>query len=167
MSCDSWREKIDAYIDAELPADETSGFYAHLRNCASCTADLLSRVQLKRMIQTAGKRFSPSSGLRERIQKQLHKKKSGLGLWTWMPIMAATAAVFIIGFLVFQRWSSDQQDQMFAELADLHVATLASSTPVDVVSSDRHTVKRKRPVETAWTRQRSASILAACVPKQA
>jgi anti-sigma factor RsiW len=28
-----------------------------------------------------------------------------------------------------------------SELADLHVATLASSNPVDVVSSDRHTVK--------------------------
>ena len=28
-----------------------------------------------------------------------------------------------------------------SELADLHVATLASSNPVDVVSTDRHTVK--------------------------
>ncbi len=28
-----------------------------------------------------------------------------------------------------------------AELTDLHVATLASSSPVDVVSTDRHTVK--------------------------
>ena len=28
-----------------------------------------------------------------------------------------------------------------SELADLHVATLASANPVDVVSSDRHTVK--------------------------
>jgi anti-sigma factor RsiW len=30
---------------------------------------------------------------------------------------------------------------MYSEIADLHVATLASSSPVDVVSSDRHTVK--------------------------
>ena len=28
-----------------------------------------------------------------------------------------------------------------SELVDLHVATLASSNPIDVVSSDRHTVK--------------------------
>jgi len=33
------------------------------------------------------------------------------------------------------------QEQVYSELADLHVATLASSSPVDVVSSDRHTVK--------------------------
>ena len=43
--------------------------------------------------------------------------------------------------LIFHRWSSDQQGQMLAELADLHVSTLASSNPVDIVSSDRHTVK--------------------------
>jgi anti-sigma factor RsiW len=33
------------------------------------------------------------------------------------------------------------RDQVFSELADLHVATLASSSPVDVISTDRHTVK--------------------------
>src|SRR6266404_4674842 len=141
MSCDSWREKIDAYIDAELPADETSRLDAHLRNCASCTSDLVSRVQMKRVIQTAGKRFSPSPAFRERIQGQLYKKKSGMGFWTWMPRLAMAAAVLIFGVLIFHRWSSDQQGQMLAELADLHVSTLASSTPVDVVSSDRHTVK--------------------------
>ena len=30
---------------------------------------------------------------------------------------------------------------MFSEIADLHVETLASSSPVDVISTDRHTVK--------------------------
>ena len=33
------------------------------------------------------------------------------------------------------------RDQVFSETADLHVATLASSSPVDVISTDRHTVK--------------------------
>jgi anti-sigma factor RsiW len=32
-------------------------------------------------------------------------------------------------------------EQALAELVDLHVATLASANPVDVVSTDRHTVK--------------------------
>jgi len=34
-----------------------------------------------------------------------------------------------------------EREQTFSELADLHVATLASGNPVDVVSTDRHTVK--------------------------
>jgi len=33
------------------------------------------------------------------------------------------------------------RDHIFSEIADLHVATLASSSPVDVLSTDRHTVK--------------------------
>jgi len=33
------------------------------------------------------------------------------------------------------------RDRIFSEIADLHVATLASSSPVDVISTDRHTVK--------------------------
>ena len=32
-------------------------------------------------------------------------------------------------------------EQFYSEVADLHVATLASSSPVDVISTDRHTVK--------------------------
>jgi len=36
---------------------------------------------------------------------------------------------------------SSGRDQVFSEIADLHVTTLASSSPVDVVSTDRHTVK--------------------------
>jgi anti-sigma factor RsiW len=34
-----------------------------------------------------------------------------------------------------------QENQVLDELADLHVATLASANPVDVISSDRHNVK--------------------------
>jgi anti-sigma factor RsiW len=34
-----------------------------------------------------------------------------------------------------------RRQRVYSELADLHVTTLASATPVDVVSSDRHTVK--------------------------
>ena len=34
-----------------------------------------------------------------------------------------------------------RRQRVYSELADLHVAALASTTPVDVVSSDRHTVK--------------------------
>jgi len=33
------------------------------------------------------------------------------------------------------------RNQVYSEIADLHVDSLASSSPVDVVSADRHTVK--------------------------
>ena len=51
--------------------------------------------------------------------------------------MLLLASVVTIG-----RWyERARSQQLLAELADIHVADLASSTPVDVVSTDRHTVK--------------------------
>lgn len=141
MACESWRTKIEAYADAELSADEMRAMGEHLRGCASCTADLLSRVQLKRAVKTTGKRFSPSFDLRQRVQKGFPASNKPVWHWGWMPRLAAAAAFVGIVFLLFHGWASYQQGQIFAELADLHVATLASAAPVDVVSTDRHTVK--------------------------
>jgi len=62
----------------------------------------------------------------------------------WLPVfeIATVAVVLLIGvalFLTLHRGRDEQQ--LMSELVDQHVATLASSNPVDVVSTDRHTVK--------------------------
>src|SRR5580704_16254128 len=141
MACDTWRTKIDAYADGELAPEEMRAMGEHLRGCASCTADLLSSVQLKRAIKTAGTRYSPSLALRQRMKEGLPKKNRSSWSWTWLPGLAATAVVVALAFLSFHSWSSSQQGRTIAELADLHIATMASATPVDVISTDRHTVK--------------------------
>jgi anti-sigma factor RsiW len=141
MACDTWRIKIAAYADAELSAAEMRVMGDHLRACTSCTSDLLGRVQLKRAIKTAGKRYSPGLALRQRVEKEIAVRKKPARVWSWMSTLAATAALAVFAFLLLYGRSSLQQHQTFSELADLHVATLASSTPVDVISTDRHTVK--------------------------
>jgi anti-sigma factor RsiW len=52
-----------------------------------------------------------------------------------MPIVTALLVAALV--LLQPRTGSD----VLAEVVDLHVSALASTTPVDVVSSDRHTVK--------------------------
>jgi len=141
MACDTWRSKIAAYADAELSGDEMRVMGDHLRVCTSCTSDLLGRVQLKLAIKTVGKRYSPSLALRQRVEKEIAKRKKPVWSWSWKTILAATAALCVFAFLLLYGRSSYRQRQTFSELADLHVATLASSTPVDVISTDRHTVK--------------------------
>jgi hypothetical protein len=61
MACDSWRNKIEAYADAELSAAEMRAMGDHLRALRFLHSDLLSRVQLKRAVKTAGKRFFTES----------------------------------------------------------------------------------------------------------
>lgn len=144
MACESWRAKLDTYLDNELSSEEARSFDAHLRNCPACALEALSRVQTKRRVQAAGKRFTPSAEFRARIQKSVASRpQRSFGLaWRWAP--AALALVLVAGGLIGgEYWSAQRNraDQVFAEVADLHVANLAGSSPVDVVSSDRHTVK--------------------------
>jgi anti-sigma factor RsiW len=141
MACDVWRGKIAAYADGELPAGEMRAMGNHLRGCASCTLDLLNCVQMKRTIKSAGMRYSASQELRVRVQKEFPAKKKSSSYWGWLPRLAAGIAAVGIIFLLIYRFALFQQGRTIAELADLHVATLASANAVDVVSTDRHTVK--------------------------
>jgi anti-sigma factor RsiW len=141
MVCESWRAKLDTYLDGEVPEEQMRTFDAHVRNCPSCSADALTRVQMKRAIQVAGKRYTPSAEFRKRMQQKIAAKpRRSLGLgWT---LAATAAAIIVVGTLTsVYLGTRSGRNQVFSEIADLHVATLASSSPVDVISTDRHTVK--------------------------
>src|SRR5579862_8244027 len=146
MVCESWKTKLDSYLDGELPEQELRTFDAHVRGCSSCSTDALARVQMKRAIQVAGKRFVPSSEFRRRIEQRVTPKPQRSFRLGWM-LASATAVILVVATLasiyVGSGSGRDQasRDHVYSEIADLHVATLASSTPVDVISTDRHTVK--------------------------
>lgn len=134
--------KLDAYLDGELTADEERQVREHLRGCATCAADALQRLQLKRAVQSAGIRFSPDPAFRARIEQRVRKKSAPSRLWNWAPALA----VLVIAVVGVSMWTMHfrmhmRERHLLSELIDQHVATLASSNPVDVVSSDKHTVK--------------------------
>src|ERR1700758_5524918 len=95
MVCESWKERLDTYLDGELPQEEMRTFDSHVRNCSSCSADALSRVQLKRAIQIAGKRFAPSAEFRKRMQQSIASKPRHSFRLAWM--LAAAAVVLVAG----------------------------------------------------------------------
>jgi anti-sigma factor RsiW len=141
MVCESWKAKLDTYLDGEAPEEEMRTINAHVRSCPSCSADALARVQMKRAIQAAGRRYTPSAEFRKRMQQKIASKpRRSLGLgWA---LAAAATVILVVGTLTSAYLGTGSgRDQVFSEIADLHVATLASSSPVDVISTDRHTVK--------------------------
>jgi len=142
MSCELWAGKIEAYVDNEGSREHFAAVEEHLRTCPGCARDALSRIQLKRATAAAALRYTPSRDFRLRVEKSLRKDRKSAWALAWRPaLIAATAMVFVVvaSTLVWTRQIETRQ--AIAELVDLHVATMASANPVDVVSTDRHTVK--------------------------
>lgn len=147
MTNDLWQMKIPAYVDGELSSDETRAMDLHLRECAVCASDALQQMRLKQSNKLAGSRFTPSAEFRRKIAAQVAAKTAApirsSWRWMWSPAFAAALLVIVVvsGVLIRRSFEQSRSQQLLAELTDLHVANLAASNPVEVVSTDRHTVK--------------------------
>jgi anti-sigma factor RsiW len=137
MNCEIWQDKLDAFVDLELPAAELRDFQSHLRGCAACSAEAVARQRLKSQTRLAGQRFSPSA----EFEKRMLGAKPTKARWNWLPALATAAAaiIFVAGFTMFQQRARGHE--LVSQLVDQHVATMASVNPVDVVSNDSHNVK--------------------------
>lgn len=143
MACEQWRTKLDAYVDGELDGVDDSALRKHMGECAACAADALGRIQMKRSVQIAGRRYTASAELRNRITKSIAIKPRRESGWFWRVLALPALSVLIVSIALnfYVGRQSSRRQRVYSELADLHVAALASTTPVDVVSTDRHTVK--------------------------
>jgi anti-sigma factor RsiW len=148
MTCELCLPKLDAYVDGELSAAELEEIETHLKSCATCASLALSRMQQKRITHRAGKRFASTPAFQARIKKQIPKQfpqqiptSVAIGApWKWATGLAAAAVLVIVAALFIQTQRSREQ-QAYSEFVDMHIAAMASANPVDVVSSDRHTVR--------------------------
>jgi anti-sigma factor RsiW len=143
MACPEWLEKLDSFVDGELSSDHSRAIEAHLRTCSSCASQALERIQFKRSIRSAGLAFTPRAEFREVVRNAITAKspsRSSFFRWNWLvPVLAVVLLAAL--FATYVDIQQTRREQTYSELADLHVATLASGTPVDVISTDRHTVK--------------------------
>lgn len=143
MPCDSCRAQIDAYLDRELSASDSRAVADHLQQCPACTAEVVAHLQLKRAIATAGPSDTPSAQFRTRIMQSVVTKPRPQKQWLLRLVLAPAILVLLLSLAVdlYVNHEKTERSRVYSELADLHVSTLASATPVDVFSTDRHTVK--------------------------
>jgi len=95
---------------------------------------VLGEMQLRHAIRAAGRRYAAPDALRARVMRDLRRDRRPPA--KWLALAAAAALVIALTLIVIARRPADAR-----ELIDLHIMTLASANPVDVISTDRHTVK--------------------------
>jgi anti-sigma factor RsiW len=142
MICDEVRGKLVLYVDSELPAAELAEFESHLHGCAACAAQALGLLQTKNAIRAAATRYMPSPEFRLRVEKSMRATRNPSWLSIRIPRLALAAVAAMLLITSITVWTNrSQREARLTEIADLHVTELASANPVDVVSTDRHTVK--------------------------
>jgi len=162
---------LSALADGEITADQLANTNQHLAECPTCTSKALHLSLLKSATAKAGERYAPPPQLRERLTTlaslegtELQPSKLritsiptsrfawGSGSLGW----AIAALLLLLTVSVFFVQRADQKAQraqseaqiasaadaaLVTEVFDQHVATLAGNMPLQVVSTDRHTVK--------------------------
>lgn len=139
MPCGQDREKLAAYLDGEIGAEQERELQQHIRTCTECAAEIATIVNLRRAMKPAASRFKPNPEFRRKIQAQVAPSGRKFGAMRFFPAVIVALAVFLIA-VVGTRQQVIRADS-FREVADLHISDLASANPYDIVSSDRHTVK--------------------------
>ena len=150
MDCKTAHDLLPLYFDGELDRATGREFEAHLDECADCRAALIELDALRRTLREDAPRYIAPETLRARIQKHTVTRdvpaSSRLAPRRWLALAASWAIAFAAGGALMTTWnhasnSGYAQSQLTRDLFVSHWRALAATSPVDVVSTDQHTVK--------------------------
>jgi anti-sigma factor RsiW len=152
MDCKTALTLLEPYLDKELDRADARELETHVDGCADCRAALTKLDELRLALRDATLRYPAPQPLLDRIKAATAAAASGQsGHTAWHAasvwrIAAACVLAFGAGGVSVHLWNSAQdataaRAQISRDLFASHWRALAAASPVDVVSSDRHTVK--------------------------
>jgi anti-sigma factor (TIGR02949 family) len=148
MECKTAQNLLEAYLDNELDRTTARELEAHADVCADCSAALGQLDELRRALREQNLRYRAPDSLRERIRTsaaQAYASVPRTPQRTWLRLAAACVLAFGAGAVSVLWWHLSATDvtahRLTSDLFTSHFRALAATSPVDVISSDRHTVK--------------------------
>ena len=160
MQCERARELLSPYLDGELSAEERRAVAAHIEGCRSCAAQADDFRRIGRTLAEAGREPAPKAlalrvranlareaeGEEGRIASSLAKPAPGRpasALHELMRQAAVIAAACVLSALA--TWwivgTAGEASRLEQEVLAAHVRSLLQDSPIQVASSDAHTVK--------------------------
>lgn len=149
MDCPTCESLVDAYLDGELPATESAAFEAALASCPKCASRLEEARALSGLLRELPVEPAPDL-LRARIDRELRaisakarpevpRPAARAPYMKWGAMAASLIVAVSIGWVggIYSTQNGRDTDELLAS----YMRVASSEQPVDVVSSDRHTVK--------------------------
>ena len=135
--------QLAAYLDGELAPAESSAVEQHLRLCPACAAEIAAALHVRRGLAAARSRYAPDPAFKQRVMRSIEASRPKQSRLNFTSFAAAATVLFVLAISLWSLRSHRETlaENTFREVADLHLSDLASANPVDVVSTDRHTVK--------------------------
>lgn len=143
MDCATCESMVEVYLDGELSAAEAAAFEQALDRCPECRRRLDEARALSRLLRDLPAEPAPDL-LRARVERDLRAASprvaaTPLRSLRWIATAASLLVAVSLGWL--GGMVSTQQGRDADELVSGYLRVASSEHPVDVVSSDRHTVK--------------------------
>jgi anti-sigma factor RsiW len=136
---------LNAHVDGELDAADSLAFERHLNADPALQAEQARLHALKAALQRQATQYALPAELHTRLQRQFAQRPARRFEWR---AMAASIAITAMGasagtYLALTAGivRAPQTDTIVNSIVAGHQRSLLAEQPVDVVSSDRHTVK--------------------------
>lgn len=150
MDCKTVRTCSFAFIDDALDVPTTLDLQAHLDQCAECASRVDFELQFRRQLRERAVRYALPDAVERRLWKEIDRldeeergtrtRRRLFPRFTWAAGLAATAAL-ALAVLVLLPWRGSEPPAWLSSTVDGHIRALQAAQPLEVESSDRHTVK--------------------------
>ena len=144
---------VQAYFDGELDALATLEIEQHIEQCAECRALVQELEQTRTALRELPSVPVPAQ-LRARVTRALDREsareRGARNIWGrmmrraqpfWLGALGGGVATAAAALLAFVLWGAPLAQPLVDDLLDAHLRSLMSAHLIDVVSTDKHTVK--------------------------
>ncbi len=146
MTCDEARPLLNARMDGELEPVLRAAVDAHVKTCAVCTQDAGTLERVSIAIRNGAPRNTAPPHLRDNIRfalravESVEQSQPSSPRKPWGAAAAAAVLIAALGSAPFLVNARNHRQALAQELLSAHERALMGRE-VDVISSDRHTVK--------------------------